>query len=580
MSIFNKKWKLLKSAPADFLGLFPEFSVITKQLLWNRGVSDTEQIDRFFNSDYDEHLHNPYLLKDIKKAARRILKAVNQGENILIYGDYDADGVCASTLLKNVFEMLGAKNIEVYIPDRNDKGYGVNREAVESFIKKGVNLIVTVDCGSTNVKEIEFAQKHGVDVVVTDHHQVTDRHDFAYALVNPQREDDEYPFKGLSGTAVAFKLAQVLIEEARKEELPAVINFSEGWEKWLLDLVAISTVTDVMPLQDENRVLLKYGFLVLKKTRRLGLRELIKKARVDINNMDAFTIGFILGPRLNAAGRMEHANLAFNLLNAIDINEASRLTDELEKLNNERREVVAKILDDLEKKDLEKKYAIFEGHEDWPIGVLGIAAGRLVDKYNKPTFLYQRKQQTLVGSARTPQNFNTVTILASSSLYLEKFGGHAQAGGFTALLDNEENLQDMILKITEQYVDKIGKDNVVPTVNIDAELQYQSINWDLYDELAKFKPFGEKNPSPVFLLKNVFVLRPQMVGQKNNHFRCFIKDDLNSVSSKKAIGFNFPTACASIKEEDKLDIVFSIDLDEWNGNRELNLKLIDIKINS
>ena len=516
MSIFNKKWKVKKSAPAEFFKEFTEFSDVTKQLLWGRGIKTKKEIDKFFSSNYDEHLHDPYLLKDIKKAAERILKAINLNENILIYGDYDADGVCASTLIKNALEKLGGNSIEVYIPDRHENGYGINMEAVENFIKNGINLMITVDCGSTNIKEIVFAQKHGIDVVVTDHHQVMDSPDFAFALINPQRKDDDYPFKGLSGTAVAFKLTQVLISEHKNNNRRSSAERlsespSDGWEKWLLDLVAISIVTDVMPLQDENRVLLKFGLLVLEKTRRPGLRALIKKARVDINNMDAFTLGFILGPRLNAAGRMEHANLAFDLLNTKDTNEAERLADELEKLNSERRKVVAQILEDLEKKELKNRYAIVEGHGSWPIGVLGIAAGRLADKYNKPTFLYQRKQYTLVGSARTPQNFNTVTMLASSSLYLEKFGGHAQAGGFTALLENEENFQDMILKITEEYVEKNGKDSILPTVSIDTEIKYEDINWDLYDELSKFKPFGEKNSPPVFLLKNVFVSLPQMV---------------------------------------------------------------------
>jgi len=578
MSIFNKKWKIQPSAPAEFFELFPEFLNTTKQILYNRGFKEKHQVDKFFNPNYDEDLHDPYLLKDIKKAATRILGAIKGGENILIYGDYDADGVCASTLLKTSLETLGAKNIKVYIPDRHDEGYGMNMKAVQKFVKEGVGLIITVDCGSTNKNEIEFAQKHGVDVIVTDHHQVLDNPNFAYALVNPQRKDDKYPFKGLSGTAVAFKLVQVLIKEAQKMNWDMLQNFGKGGEKWLLDLVAISIVTDVMPLVDENRTLVKYGLLVLVKTRRPGLLELIKKARVDINKIDAYTLGFILGPRLNAAGRMHHANLAFNLLNSKDAKEAGKLVNELEKLNNERRGVVAEILKDLEARQPESKHAIVEGHEDWPIGVLGIAAGRLADKYNKPTFLYQRKQHTLVGSARTPQNFNTVTILASSSLYLEKFGGHAQAGGFTASLDNEANLQDTILNITEQYVEKMGKDSTMPVIKIDAQLKYNDISWDLYDELVKFKPFGEGNLQPVFLLKNARALRPKMVGQQKNHFRCYITDDTNTTSGKKAIGFNFPPSSADIKDGDKVDILFNLDVDEWNGNRELDLKLIDIKI--
>ena len=230
---------------------------------------------------------------------------------------------------------------------------------------------------------------------------------------------------------------------------------------------------------------------------------------------------------------------------------------------------------DLNKKEFNKDFAIIEGSESWPIGVLGIAAGRLADKYNKPTFLYQKKHSTLVGSARTPELFNTVTILASSSLYLEKFGGHAQAGGFTALLSNEEHLRDLIKKVSQEYAEQIGEDKIVPTVKIDAHINLKDINWDLWDEIERFNPFGEGNLKPMFLAESVCVVSSGMVGQNGNHFRCCVKD--TDGNSKKAIGFNFPVTCARIKEGDKLDIVFNIDLDEWNGNRELSLKLVDIK---
>jgi len=575
MSIFNKQWKVDKSAPAEFFDTYSGYSNITRQLLWARGIKDKKQIDKFFNPNYDSDLHDPYLLKDIKKAALRILKAIKSGENILIYGDYDADGVCASTLLKEVLKKLGAKNVKVYIPDRHDEGYGMNIEAIQMFVRQGIDLIVTVDCGSANAKEAKLAQKKGIDVIVTDHHQILDKPDFCYALVNPQRKDDDYPFKGLSGTAVAFKLAQVLFREAEKIGIGVPGTPIDGYEKWLLDLVAISTVTDVMPLYDENRVLLKYGLLVLRRTRRLGLIALIKKARVNINKMDSYTLGFMLGPRLNAAGRMRHANLAFDLLNATNSIEADRLAQQLEGLNKERRGVVSKILKDLEKKDLEKGYAIIEGHESWPIGVLGIAAGRMADKYNKPTFLYQRKTHTLVGSARTPSPFNTVTILASSSLYLEKFGGHASAGGFSALLDNEDRLQDIIKKVTQQYSESLGEHKTTPLLSVEVEVKPEDINWDLYEEIERFAPFGEGNPLPVFLMREVYVLNPQMVGQNFNHFRCYVTD--KNGNKKKTIGFNFPSVANNIKDGDKIDIVFNLEADEWNGNRELNLKLIDLK---
>jgi single-stranded-DNA-specific exonuclease len=451
----------------------------------------------------------------------------------------------------------------------------MNMAAVEKFAKEGINLIVTVDCGSTNVAEVEFARKKDIDVVITDHHLVLNEHDFAFALINPRRKDDQYPFKELSGTAVAFKLVQVLFAEARK----AGNSIQKGEEKWMLDLVAIATVTDVMPLLDENRTLVKYGLLVLQRTRRPGLRALIKKSRADVYKTDANTLlGFILGPRLNSAGRVHHANMAFDLLNAKDMQTADKQADKLEQLNSERRVMVSAILQDLERNDFVGKHAIVCGRENWPVGVLGIAAGHLVDKYNKPVFLYQKKQYTLVGSARTPQNFNTVIILAEAGTYLQKFGGHAQAGGFTAELQHEANFANAISASAQKYAEAIGADKLCPTLNIDSEVAFKDITHDLYKDIQKISPFGEANPNPTLVLRNAYITNPQMVGSQKNHFRCYAADGPNNSRSIKAIGFAFEAA-AIFKEGDRADFVFNLDIDEWNGNSELVLKLLDVAKN-
>ncbi|MEX0877341.1 MAG: single-stranded-DNA-specific exonuclease RecJ [Candidatus Spechtbacterales bacterium] len=579
MSLFNKIWKLQESAPAEFLNAHPNYSRTTKQLLWNRDIKKEEDIDNFFNSNYNKDVHSPHTLKDIDRAVSRISSALDKGESILIYGDYDADGVCGTALLREVFNELGAKKLSTYIPHREDEGYGLNTPSIKDFIKEGINLIVTVDCGSSNIEEIEFANSSGIDVVVIDHHQITRDDNPAFAHVNPHQEDDKYPFKDLCGTGVAFKVCTALLDFRRKKGAKAPM---EGWEKWLLDLVALATVTDVMPLKGENRTLVKYGLYVLAQTRRPGLQALLEKARVnatyedgDIStNLDGFTLGFILGPRINAAGRMEHANLALDLLNAKTKKEADVLAHILDTKNKERQKLVEDIINEIDHKQLESSNVIFAGTHDWPIGVAGIVAGRLTQAYNKPAFIYQKKGNKLIGSVRGPEHLNIVEILQGCEDFLDKFGGHRQAAGFTALVEHEDNLLRSLKTQVALAMGEMSKEEVSPRVVVDSEISAEEINWNLYDELEKFDPYGESNPKPVFLLRGVIIRKPSMVGDAKNHFKCLI--ETSSGRTLKAIGFRFPPEVAHTGDGSPADILFELDKNEWNGTRELDLKLVDV----
>lgn len=566
MSILNKIWKVKSPAPKKFHEKHSEYLPVMRQLFWNRGLKTKKEIEQFFNPNYDKDLHSPYLLKNIRLAVRRINSAIDKNEHILIYGDYDVDGVCGATLLKQVFEKLGATYISVYIPHRSEEGYGLNIAAIKKFTEDGVHLIVTVDCGSTNIDEIKYAQEHGIDVIVTDHHQVLD--DVNFILINPHQSSDKYPFKDLSGTGVAFKLAQALIDTHRKKRTPGVLN--HGWEKWLLDLVALATVADVMPLTGENRTLVKYGLLVLAKTKRHGLRALMKSAKVTPSALSSYTIGFILGPRINAAGRMEHAKLAFDLLNTDNDEVASTLALQLNEKNRERQALVADILKEIRSSDIGADSCIFEGREHWPIGVLGIVAGRLADRYNRPSFIYQKKKTVLVGSVRTPHGFNAIKILENCNEFLQRFGGHEQAGGFTADIKHETALGKAL---TETIINYTGPTHVSPTIEVDAKMQTNEISHDIVEQLKKFEPHGEANTKPVFLLSGVQLANIRMVGVKRNHFKCDIVSDNMQF---KAIGFNFTEATA-LKNGDNVDILFNLEEDDWNGNSELSLKLMDVK---
>lgn len=582
MSIIGRTWKLQPVAPQKFHKKHEGHSQLVRQMLWNRGLKDKDHIEQFLNPDYAHDLHSPFLLKDIEKAVARLQDAIAGGEHILIYGDYDADGVCAITLLKQVFEELGAQNVSFYIPHREEEGYGLHNQAIDQFIKDGVRLIVTVDCGSGNIEEVSRAEKGGIDVIVTDHHQVlSDKHP-AYAFINPHQKGDEYPFKDLSGTGVAFKLAQALIEGTKKEKWARRSQaLREGQEKWLLDLVALATVADVMPLMGENRTLVKYGLLVLAQTRRPGLRALMKQARITptlnrkhgTTNLNPRTLGFMLAPRINAAGRMDHARRALDLLLTQDERIAQDLATNLETLNKERQILVRSILKEIKTDSIVGEACIVGGSSHWPIGVLGIVAGRLADQHHKPAFIYQKQGNKLVGSARAPDGFNIVALLEAASKHLIRFGGHEGAGGFTAEIGQEDALCRALSAAASLYADKVGA--IKPFIEIEAAIDAGDISYDTHEKLIQFEPHGEGNANPVFLLKDAILENVRNVGTNASHFKCDIVG--NDEVRFSAIGFSLAKAAESLEEGDKVDVLFNLEIDEYNGSRKLSLHLVDIR---
>jgi len=579
MSILGKSWKITERKDND----------LVKHLLLARDIPESEQAS-FLNPDYERGLHSPDLLLDMNKAVGRVGRALKKNEKIVIYGDYDADGVCAAALLQDVFTQLGAKNISVYIPHRSEEGYGMNMEAVDQFIQDKVDLIITVDCGSGNIAEIRRAQGAGIDVIVTDHHQVLADNNPAYAFINPYRKGDKYPFKGLCGTAVAFKLASALIAsrqnwevstpgKAKTGTVPAL-----GYEKWLLDLVAIATVTDVMPLVGENRMLVKYGLLVLAQTKRPGLRALLEIAGVkyttersrEKTNLNSHTLGFIIGPRLNAAGRMQHADIAFKLVIAKDMQTARKLAKQLDETNQERRGLVEEIMKEAEKEDLESQPLIFIGAKHWPIGVAGIVAGRLAQKYYKPAFVYEKMAEgKLVGSVRTPQYFSTIKMLESAGAHLEKFGGHEAAGGFTALLENEKKVFNALRNYALLRVKDLEAKELMPHITLDAELLVDEIDLDLHTELARLEPHGEANSRPVFLLRDVALTQLTPVGVNGSHLKCFIEAKNKRF---KAIGFRLASYAQELREDQRADVAFHLARDDFNSHPQVSLEIIDVKI--
>jgi len=572
----NKVWKVNKSAPKDFFEKFPEYSRLTLQLLWDRGLRTQKAIDEFFSPDYDQDLHDPFLLKGVQQAIDRIYLAAENNEKVTIFADYDADGICGGVILSEIFKTLGIDPL-VYIPDRNKEGYGLNFEAIKAIAKKGVSLILTIDCGVTDFEEVKLANKLGIDVIIVDHHEVPPKLPPALTIIDPRQKGDKYPFKDLAATGVAFKLLQAFFRTK---------NISFQKEKWFLDLVAIATVTDSMVLLGENRTLVKYGLIVLSQTKRVGLKELMKTAKIKPvfnpqtleTNLNTYTLGFILGPRINAASRIDHGSTAYKLLTAITEEEAREVSLKLEQRNEERQRTTERILKEARNRVLNyspKERIIVEGDETWVAGIVGLVAQKLSDEFYLPSCIFQKFKDISIGSVRAIPGFNAVEALSSCRKFLLEFGGHRGAAGFRILNKNIEKFR----KAIGQYAARTLKsEEIIPYLYIDAEIDADDLNWINFEQLERFAPFGEGNPTPVFLLKGVTVTEMKSVGNNGCHIKLLLeKETKDGIKKIKAIGFGLADFCDKIKLGDKIDIVFEFIVNEWNGTRELQIKIIDLR---
>jgi len=568
-----KKWVLKEPVSLELKKQFPEIPGVILQLLCNRGLVTQKQIDTFLTPDYGQDVLDPFLFPDMEKAVARIYQAVENKEKIAIHGDYDADGVTSSCVVADVLQKMGA-DFEVYIPHREKEGYGLNDKTIKYLARQKVKLIITVDCGISNAPEVALANAKGIDVIVTDHHAEPLKLPAAYAIINPKVKACNYPFYELAGVGVAYKLAQAIVARDKNGIFPP------GYEKWLLDLVAIGTVTDVMPLLGENRTLVKYGLVVLNKTRRLGLKQLAQKAGIwpvtEAELMNSENIGFVLGPRLNAAGRMDHANGAYELLITENQSEAERLADNLEKNNRQRQQVTEKIMAEVknEVKDIEKQLLILAESNNWPLGIIGLAAGKIKDEYNRPILIITKTLTKIAGSGRSIPEFNMIAALGKVADCFKIYGGHPGAAGFT--LKNKKYLKDFKERITKIAAKELKGRDLSVKLEIEGELDLADLNWELFEQIEKFEPFGTGNSKPVFLVKNLRVENARAVGSDNKHLKLFLKHD-NMVKSFEAIGFGMGEMISEIKYEDLIDVVCEINLNEFNGNRKLELRLVDIR---
>lgn len=497
---------------------------LTAALLARRGVTSAEEAEMFLSPSYDEHIHDPMLMTDMPKAAKRLAKAIDEGEKIAVWSDYDCDGIPGGVLLHDFLKKAGA-NFVNYIPHRHNEGYGVNIPGLEKLAGEGVTLVVTVDSGITDNEAIAAANALGMEVIVTDHHLPSaDGLPPAFAVLNPNaREDETYPYKSLCGAGVAWKLVCATLTHGFKgrEHIP------EGWEKWLLDMAGMSTIADMVPLTGENRVIATYGLLVMRKSPRLGLQKLAKIARVDQRKIVEDDVGFMLAPRINAASRMGDPRDAFLLLSTTDESEADRLAKSLEALNRSRRASAGAITRAVHDRLLERKQkgealspVIAMGDPDWRPGLLGLVANGIAEEYGRPVFLWGREgNDTVKGSCRAgPGNANVVALMQAAGDTLLGYGGHKASGGFSvaphAVFDLEERLSAALLSLP--------REDAREELRADAAFAPDGVSKELLKKLAKLAPFGMQNPKPVIAFHDVLVERVARFGKAEEHLRLMI----------------------------------------------------------
>jgi len=573
MTDSDKKWILKASAPESFRMQFREYPDPVLHLAWQRGLVTQEALDEFFHPDYGSDLHDPFLYKDMDKACQRVKKALESGERIVVFGDYDADGTCGTVILTTLLRDLGG-DVVSYLPDRFEEGHGLTEISIKEIKRLKASLVITVDCGITENWEIDELNKSKIDTIVLDHHLPQDILPEAYAVIDAKRQDDTYPFKWLCGTAVAFKFVQAMMKLSLWNQLST--SLPSGYEKRFLDLVAIATIADSVPLMGENRTMLIFGLPMIARTARLGLRSLLLRAGLSgEDDIDAEAVAFSIAPRINAASRLDHANIAFALLTTTNEEEAQHLAADLEDKNLERQKLVATIVKEAQEQIAAKDEipsAIILCDKTWSLGVIGIVANKLLDQWRRPIFLFNEKNGLVRGSARAPEGFNLVEAMRScgQDLFVE-FGGHARAAG--AAIKKEK------FTIFIERFERYATDNFVPQEpqeHIDLALRPQDINWEFWDWLQRMAPYGEGNPLPHFMLENIEVVEMREVGKKADHLqlKLFARAGGRLI---KAILFK-AARLASVRLGTQLHCIVEIIADKWNGHRDLKLKIIDWRV--
>ncbi len=558
----NKKWQIFEPDKNKIEEIKNKYKVnqLLATILANRNILKEEDIRLFLNPTRND-FYNPFLITDMDIAVNRIIKAIENKENITIYGDYDVDGITSITVLKSFLNDIGVET-NTYIPNRLIEGYGLNKEAINKISKKGCNLMITVDCGISAIEEIEYANSLGIETIITDHHEAGNEIPKAIAVIDNKRKDSKYPFRELAGVGVVFKLIQAIGITLKLKE--------ESYLKYL-DIVCIGTISDIVPLVDENRVIAKLGLLLVAQTKNIGLRSIINSS--GYNKIDSNTISFGVAPRINACGRMGKAEEALELFLSKDKNEVNELTNKLNEHNRKRQETEKTIFENavekIKEEHLDENKAIIVGGENWHHGVIGIVSSKITEMYFKPSILFSFEEDGIgKGSGRSIPGFDLHEALMKCSDTIEKFGGHSMAVGIAVKKDNLEKFK----KEFEQIATQSKIDEIIPIINIDAKVDLSDIDKEMVESLKQLEPFGEANKMPVFAFKNLKIDSIRALSE-GKHLKLTLKDNNYIIN---AIGFNIGYLANEYRIGDKIDVAGVLEINTFNGVDNLQINIKDI----
>lgn len=560
----NKKWEIDKPNEEQVKEIQEQYKInhILAKILVNRGITKQEDIRLFLNPTRKD-FYDPYLMPDMEKAVERIKKAIENNEKVLIYGDYDVDGITSVTVLKSFLQERGLK-VDEYIPNRLNEGYGLNKPAVEKIANQKYTLMITVDCGISAIEEVKFANSLGLEVIVTDHHEPGEELPSAIAVVDAKRKDNQYPFRNLAGVGVVFKLIQAISQKLNLEE--------KEYLKYL-DIVCVGTISDIVPLVDENRVIVKLGLKLVEQTRNKGLRTIL--AISGYQKVDSSTISFGIAPRINACGRMGYQEEALKLFLSKDDDEVNELAQKLNQYNIQRqekeRQIFTEAIEKIEKEGIDKKSIMVIDGENWHHGVIGIVASKITEMYFKPSILlcFEKGGEEGKGSGRSIPGFDLHEALTKCNNNLEKFGGHSMAIGLSVNKNSLEQLRQQLDEIAkEKQIDKI-----VSILKIDAGVNLEEINKEIVQSLKELEPFGEENKTPLFVFKNLKIDSIRALSE-GKHIKLTLRQDNRNIVN--AMGFNLGYLTEEYRIGDKVDVVGTLEINKFNGEENIQILLKDM----
>ena len=558
----NKKWQIYETDENKIQEISQKYNLnkLLSTILANRNIIDEKDIKQFLTPTRKD-FHDPFLIHDMEKAVERIIKAIEKQEKVTIYGDYDVDGITSITVLKRYLSDRGLE-VETYIPNRLNEGYGLNKEAIEKIHNNGCQLMITVDCGISGLEEIEYANSLGIETIVTDHHEPGNELPKAFAVIDNKRKDSNYPFRELAGVGVVFKLIQAIS-----------IKLGLAEEEYLkyLDIVCIGTISDIVPLVDENRVITKLGLMLVRQTKNIGLKAILKTS--GYNKIDSNTISFGVAPRINACGRMGVAEEALELFLSKNVNHVMELARKLNDHNRVRQETEKSIFEEalkqIQEKHLDENNTIVVGGENWHHGVIGIVSSKITEMYFKPSILLSFEGDDLgKGSGRSIPGFDLHDALMKCEDCIEKFGGHSMAIGITVKREKLEKLKQELENIAiEEKIDEI-----VPIIKIDAKIDLSEVNKEMVESLKELEPFGEGNKMPIFAFKNLKIDSIRALSE-GKHLKLTLKDNNTIVN---AIGFNMGELAQDYRIGDKIDVVGTLEINSFNGTDSIQINMKDL----